>query len=68
MSIKYTELMEEIAEIALRGQNRDPETEEINWNYVDADCWMEGIVKKFKDSVEFYTAFNNVADDMEGRS
>lgn len=36
----------------------------INWNFVDADAYAE-CANLFKDSNEFYDAFNEIAEKIE---
>ena len=36
----------------------------INWNFVDADCYME-VGKLFKDDKEFYDIFDTLATEYE---
>ena len=36
----------------------------INWNFVDADAYAE-CANLFKDSNEFYNAFNEIAEKIE---
>ena len=36
----------------------------INWNFVDADAYAE-CINLFRDSNEFYDAFNEVAEKIE---
>lgn len=67
MTIEYTPLMEEIAEVAMRSGNRSPSGMKIIWDYVDADCWLDGLVEKFDNQDDYYAAFNAVADDMMGK-
>jgi len=37
---------------------------EINWNFVDADAYMD-CVDDVNDSGEFYSLFNRIADELE---
>ena len=37
----------------------------INWNFVDSDCYMSGVSKWFKDDVEYYETWNDIADMIE---
>lgn len=39
----------------------------INWNFVDADCYM-AVGKLYKDSTSFYEDFNDLADTYEAKS
>ena len=39
----------------------------INWNFVDADCYM-AVGKLFKDSTTFYEHWNDLADKFEAKS
>lgn len=39
----------------------------INWNFVDADCYMS-VGKLFKDSTDFYEHWNDLADKFEAKS
>lgn len=39
----------------------------INWNFVDADCYM-AVGKLYKDSTSFYEDFNDLADTHEAKS
>jgi len=36
----------------------------INWNFVDADLWMDGVITK-ENSVEAMGYFNDYADEIE---
>ena len=38
----------------------------INWNFVDADCFM-AVGKLFKDATVFYEHFNDLADKREAK-
>jgi len=53
-----------VREAASKAENRN-EDGSINWNFVDSDCYMSGVNKWFKDDVEYYAAWNDVADQVE---
>lgn len=36
----------------------------INWNFVDADCYMD-LIDFFRSTTDFYEAFNDIADTIE---
>lgn len=38
---------------------------EINWNFVDSDCYMSGVPKFFKDDTDYYAHWNDLADEYE---
>jgi uncharacterized protein YpuA (DUF1002 family) len=62
----YTDAMNMICEFAMRSENRNVDCTKINWDFVEADCYLEGVVKMFETEAAFAEAFNAVADDMEG--
>jgi hypothetical protein len=37
----------------------------INWNFVDADCYMD-LIDFFRSTTDFYEAFNDIAEMIEG--
>lgn len=37
----------------------------INWNYVDADCYMSGVNKWFMNDDMYYEVWNDIADAIE---
>lgn len=37
----------------------------INWNFVDADMWMDFEEEITADKVAYYEAFNEIADRIE---
>ena len=45
-------------------ENRDPQTNEINWNYVDADAYYY-VRELYASDDAFYDAFNEAADRIE---
>ena len=46
-------------------ENNDNYDEDgINWNFVDADLWMDGVITK-ENSVEAMGYFNDYADEIE---
>ena len=38
----------------------------INWNFVDADCYMSGVNKWFKDDEAYYEAWDEICYIVEG--
>jgi len=36
----------------------------INWNFVDSDLWMDGVITN-ENQTEAYEVFNAVADELE---
>ena len=36
----------------------------INWNFVDSDLWMDGVITS-ENQTEAYEVFNAVADELE---
>jgi len=36
----------------------------INWNFVDSDLWMDGVITS-ENQTEAYEVFNTVADELE---
>ena len=44
-------------------ENRN-EDGSINWNFVDADLWMDGVITN-ENQTEAYEVFNTVADELE---
>lgn len=36
----------------------------INWNFVDADCYMD-LIDFFRSTTDFYEAFNDIAEMIE---
>jgi hypothetical protein len=63
MSLVYTPAMEEIYERTIRSENRSASGKKVNWDYVDADCWLDGVVEMFDSQDAYYEAFNAIADD-----
>jgi len=47
-----------------RAENRN-ENGSINWNFVDADLWLDGVITK-ENQTEAYVWFNDLADSIEG--
>lgn len=37
----------------------------VNWNFVDADCYMSGIRKYYKDDTTYYEDWNDICDTIE---
>ena len=60
----YSLVEAEVREAVSKAENRN-EDGSINWNFVDSDCYMSGVPKFFKDDVEYYAAWNDVADQVE---
>lgn len=44
-------------------ENRN-EDGSVNWNFVDADLWMDGVITN-ENQTEAYEVFNTVADEVE---
>ena len=36
----------------------------INWNFVDADCYMSGVNKYFKDDDDYYETWNEIVQTI----
>ncbi len=58
-------LVETVVREAVSKEENRNEDGSINWNFVDSDCYMSGVPKFFKDDVEYYAAWNDVADEVE---
>lgn len=46
-------------------ENIDKHTGEINWNFVDSDCYMSGVPNFYKDDTLYYEHWNDLADEYE---
>jgi len=57
-----TEFFEAFNRAIARHENR--EDGKINWNYVDADLWMDGVITKANHK-DAYVWFNELADATE---
>ena len=62
--MSYSLLQAEFIKAVTNPENVDTHTGEINWNYVDADCYME-VGHLYNNDVEFYERFNDLADQYE---
>ena len=60
----YSLVETEVREAVSKDENRNDDGS-INWNYVDADCYMSGVNKYFKDDVAYYETWNDIADAIE---
>ena len=60
----YSLVETEVREAVSKDENINADGS-INWNYVDADCYMSGVNKYFKDDVAYYETWNDIADAIE---
>ena len=60
----YSLVEAQVREAIAKEENHN-EDGSINWNYVDADCYMSGVNKWFKDDTAYYEAWNEIADTVE---
>lgn len=60
----YSLVETEVREAVSKDENINADGS-INWNYVDADCYMSGVNKYFKDDVAYYETWNDIADMVE---
>jgi hypothetical protein len=56
-SLLETEVRDSMAKAENFNQNGS-----INWDYVDADCYMSGVKKYFKDDTAYYEAWEYICD------
>ena len=50
--------------VAIKNPENLNEDGSINWNFVDSDLWMDGVITSENQTVA-YEIFNNVADELE---
>lgn len=37
----------------------------VNWDFVDSDCYMSGVVKFFKDDADYYDTWDDVVSKID---
>ena len=64
----YSLVESAVREAADKAENRTDDLadwpEGIVWNFVDADCYMSGLPKYFKDDQAYYEAFDEIVDNL----
>ena len=50
--------------VATKNPENINEDGSINWNFVDSDLWMDGVITN-DNQTEAYEIFNTVADELE---
>ena len=50
--------------VATKNPENINEDGSINWNFVDSDLWMDGVITN-ENQTEAYEVFNTVADELE---
>lgn len=60
----YSLVEAEVREAVSKDENINADGS-VNWNYVDADCYMSGVNKYFKDDTAYYETWNDIADIIE---
>lgn len=61
LDVRFTEAFE----AAVNNKDNLNEDGSVNWNFVDADLWLDGIAAEFGDETKFYSWFNDLADQFE---
>jgi len=54
----------QVREAVAKDENRNADGT-INWNFVDADCYMSGVNKFFKDDAAYYEAWDDICFNID---
>jgi len=59
----YSLVEAQVREAADKAENKNPDGT-INWNFVDSDVFMSGVMTWFPDSDQYYEVFDEIVENF----